>query len=76
MIRNHAAIAGSEISAVDALHRIDVAAVKAEVEAAGFKLDSESPSLRDAADAHTINVFDRAIRGKTDQFILKVRKPG
>ena len=76
LIIDHAAVAGSGLAAVDTLHRIDVAAVKAEVEAAGFKLDSESPLLRDAADAHTINVFDPAIRGKTDQFILKFRKPG
>jgi len=76
LIVDHAAVAGSGLSAVDSLHRIDVAAVRAEVEAAGFKLESESPLLRDAADTHTINVFDPAIRGKTDQFILKFRKPG
>lgn len=75
LIVDHAATAGSGITASDSLHRIDVAAVKAEVEAAGFKLESESPLLRDAADPHTASVFDPSIRGKTDQFILKFRKP-
>ncbi len=75
LIVDHAAAAGSGISAADTLHRIDVEAVKAEVEAAGFKLEAESPLLRDAADPHTASVFDPSIRGKTDQFILKFRKP-
>ena len=76
LIVDHAAAAGTGITAADSLHRIDVAAVRAEVEAAGFKLDSESPLLRDAADPHTASVFDPSIRGKTDQFVLKFRKPG
>lgn len=76
LIVDHAAVDGSGVTAADSLHRIDVAAVKAEVEAAGFKLEAESPLLRDPADAHTASVFDPAIRGKTDQFILKFRKPG
>lgn len=75
LIVDHAATAGSGISAADTLHRIDVEAVKAEVEAVGFKLEAESPLLRDAADPHTASVFDPSIRGKTDQFILKFRKP-
>lgn len=76
LIVDHAATAGSGITAADSLHRIDVAAVRAEVEAAGFKLEAESPLLRDAADPHTASVFDPSIRGKTDQFVLKFRKPG
>jgi predicted methyltransferase len=76
LIVDHAATAGSGITAADSLHRIDVVAVRAEVEAAGFKLEAESPLLRDAADPHTASVFDPSIRGKTDQFVLKFRKPG
>ena len=60
----------------DTLHRIDEATVKTEVEAAGFKLVTEDDKLlADPADAHDKNVFDPAIRGKTDQFVLKFRKP-
>lgn len=74
LVIDHAALAGAT-TAPDTLHRIDIAQVKAEVEAAGFKLESESPLLADKADTHTVSVFDPSIRGKTDQFILKFRKP-
>ena len=75
LVVDHAAAAGSGTTASDSLHRIDIAAVKQEVEAAGFKLAAESPLLRNPADPHTLIVFDPAIRGKTDQFILKFVKP-
>jgi predicted methyltransferase len=32
--------------------------------------------LAQPGDKHTLKVFDPAVRGKTDQFILKFRKPG
>ena len=51
------------------------AAVKAEVEAAGFKLDGESNILANPGDDHTKMVFDPSVRGKTDQFLLRFRKP-
>ncbi len=75
LIVDHAATAGSGIGAADTLHRIDIAAVKSEVEAAGFKLAAESSMLAVSADPHTANVFDPVIRGKTDQFVLKFVKP-
>ena len=75
LIVDHAAAAGSGISVADTLHRIDIAAVKSEVEAAGFKLAGESSMLAASADPHTANVFDPVIRGKTDQFVLKFVKP-
>ncbi len=59
----------------DKLHRINEDIVKKEVESAGFKLDGESDILRNSADDHTLLVFNPAIRGKTDQFLLKFRKP-
>jgi len=74
LVIDHAALPGAA-TAPDTLHRIDIAQVKAEVEAAGFKLESESPLLADKADTHAVSVFDPSIRGKTDQFILKFRKP-
>ena len=75
LVVDHAATAGSGIADADRLHRIDVGAVKSEIEAAGFKLEAESPLLASSADPHTASVFDPSIRGKTDQFILKFRKP-
>jgi predicted methyltransferase len=75
LVVDHAAAAGAPLSVADTLHRIDPAIVKQEVQAAGFKFEGESPVLRDAADDHTANVFTPAIRGKTDQFVYKFRKP-
>ncbi len=50
-------------------------AVKTEVMAAGFEFVAGSDVLANPADPRTANVFDPSIRGKTDQFILKFRKP-
>jgi predicted methyltransferase len=59
----------------DSLHRGDPAGTRAEIEAAGFRFDGESPVLRNPADPHTASVFDPVIRGKTDQFVYRFRKP-
>jgi predicted methyltransferase len=75
VVLDHAAAAGSGLRDTDTLHRIDPAAVKAEVLAAGFVLDGESGVLANPADDHTLKVFDPAIRGHTDQFLLRFRKP-
>ncbi len=76
IVLDHAAVAGSGLSATDTLHRIDPAVVRSEVEAAGFKYVGESTVLRNPADPHTALVFNPAIKGKTDQFVFKFRKPG
>ena len=66
---------GTGVSTTNTLHRIDEAAVKSELAAAGFKLVSESDILKNPADPHTKNVFDPSIRGHTDQFVLKFQRP-
>jgi predicted methyltransferase len=66
---------GAPMSVTESLHRIDVAQVKKDAEAAGFKLDGESALLANPADDHSKMVFDPAIRGKTDQFLLRFKKP-
>lgn len=76
VILDHAAVAGSGIAATDTVHRIDPARVKADVLAAGFKLEAESPILANPADDHTKMVFDRSVRNHTDQFLFRFRKPG
>jgi predicted methyltransferase len=75
VVLDHAAMAGSGVSATDTLHRIDPARVKSDVLAAGFKLDGESSILANKADDHTKNVFDPSVRGHTDQFVFRFRKP-
>jgi len=75
IVLDHVAQAGSGLRDTDTLHRIDPAAVKKEVEAAGFKFVGESDVLRNPADTHTVIIFDPSIRGHTDQFIFKFRKP-
>ncbi len=76
VVIDHAADAGSGLRDTDTLHRIDPAVVKSQVPAAGFILDGESDVLRNPVDAHKIKVFDPAIRGHTDQFAFRFRKPG
>ncbi len=76
IVLDHAAEAGSGLRDTDTLHRIDPAQVKKEVEAAGFVFVGSSDVLRNPSNDHKAKVFDAAIRGKTDQFIFKFRKPG
>jgi predicted methyltransferase len=75
IVLDHVAQAGSGLRDTNTLHRIDPAVVKKEVEAAGFVYVGESKVLANPADDHTKRVFDPSIRGKTDQFIFKFRKP-
>jgi predicted methyltransferase len=75
VIIDHVAPAGSGASDTNTLHRIDPMLVKKEVEAAGFVFDDESNALRNPNDPHTAKVFDKSIRGHTDQFVYRFRKP-
>lgn len=76
VIVDHSAAAGAPVTVADTLHRIDQAIVRREVEAAGFVFVSESDALRNPADDRSKLVFDPAIRGHTDQFVMVFRKPG
>jgi predicted methyltransferase len=75
VIVDHSAEAGSGTRDTNTLHRIDADTVKQEVMAAGFQFVGSSDMLKNPADARTAKVFDPTVRGKTDQFILKFRKP-
>jgi predicted methyltransferase len=78
VVIDHSAVDGAAIQTTggDAiLHRIDQATVRREIEAAGFVFDGESNVLRNPADTRTASVFDPAIRGNTDQFMMRFRKP-
>ncbi|MGN6374897.1 MAG: class I SAM-dependent methyltransferase [Sphingomonas sp.] len=75
LIVDHAAPAGSGMSDTDTLHRIDPATVKQQVTAAGFEFVGSSDLLANPQDNRQLKVFDPSIRGHTDQFIYKFRKP-
>lgn len=75
IVLDHAAAAGTGTAKTNDLHRIDPAAVKAEVTAAGFTFIGASDVLRNPLDDHTRPIFDPAIKGKTNKFIYKFRKP-
>jgi predicted methyltransferase len=75
VVLDHSAAVGAPADVTDTLHRIEQSVVRTEVEAAGFQFDAESTLLANPADPRTAGVFDKAIRGHTDQFILKFRKP-
>jgi predicted methyltransferase len=74
LIEDHAAEPGSGLRD-NKLHRIDEAVVKQELESVGFKLEAESDILHNPADPHTALIFDPSIRGHTDQFLLRFKKP-
>jgi predicted methyltransferase len=75
IVLDHSAAPGAAADVTETLHRIESSTVRREVEAAGFRFDSESTLLANSADPRTAKVFDQTIRGHTDQFILKFRKP-
>ncbi len=75
VIVDHAAATGAGTSDTQALHRIDPAFVREEVEAAGFVLEEQGTILANKDDPHAIKVFDPTIKGKTDRFAYRFVKP-
>ena len=57
------------------LHRINKDIVIEEVTGSGFTLEAQSDLLRNPDDDLTGSVFDPALRGHTDRFVLRFRKP-
>jgi len=75
VVVDHAAAPGTSDEAAKPLHRIDPAKVTAQVTSVGFVADGGSTALANPADMHDKPVFDPTLRGHTDQFALKFRKP-
>ena len=72
---DHYAAAGSDpFESVKAVHRIDPAVVLRDFVAAGFAPDGESDVLRNRGDDYSVSVFDSAVVGRTDRFVLRFRK--
>lgn len=76
VVLDHAAAPGAPASSGGVVHRIDPAIVKQLAADAGFVLAKESDILRNDKDDYAMNVFDPAVRRKTDRFLLKFKKPG
>ncbi|HXD36440.1 MAG TPA: methyltransferase, partial [Rhodanobacter sp.] len=74
VIVDHAAASGTGTGSAGSLHRIEPAAVRQEVEAAGFVLDAESSLLANHDDPHSSKVFDPSIKGHTDRFAYRFVK--
>lgn len=75
VIVDHAAAADAGTNVAQSLHRIAPASVREEVEAAGFVLDEETAMLAKDTDPHSAKVFDPAIKGETDRFAFRFKKP-
>jgi len=73
IVEDHNTAAGAGKTVTDKLHRIEKSAVIADVTAAGFKLDGDSHVLENPADDHSQPPF--ALKGTSDKFLLKFRKP-
>jgi predicted methyltransferase len=77
-IVDHSAKAGSGVSAVQTLHRIDEGTLRKEVEAAGFRFKAESDVLRNPSNTRVCKVSPLAAgerRGTSDRFTLEFVKP-
>lgn len=72
---DHVADTGSGAESVQESHRIDPALLKADFEAAGFVFEAESDVLRNPDDDHSLPVFEKEIRGHTDRFVYRFRRP-
>ncbi|WOI53887.1 class I SAM-dependent methyltransferase [Parvularcula sp. LCG005] len=74
LLVDHRAADGAGTEAGATLHRIEASIVEDMAITAGLTKTAESDILSREDDPLTANVFDEAIRGKTDQFVLLFTK--
>jgi len=72
-IIDHVGVADADNAA---LHRIEPSKAIETAEAAGFVVEAQSDLLANPMDDHTQGVFAEGLRGHTDRFLLRLRKPG
>jgi predicted methyltransferase len=68
---DHVGVAGQDNAT---LHRMQLPQARDVLTRAGFTIEAESSLLANPADDHTKGVLDPAVRGKTDQFLIRARK--
>lgn len=76
LIVDHAAREGSGKADAQTLHRIEEAFAMSDFEAHGLRFVGSTDVLRNQSDDRSRNVFDAAIKGRTDRFVHVYRKPG
>jgi predicted methyltransferase len=69
---DHVGVAGQDNAK---LHRMLPQQARDAITKAGFTIEAESKLFANPADDHTKGVFDPAMRGHTDQFMIRARKP-
>ncbi|MEO8464559.1 MAG: methyltransferase [Gammaproteobacteria bacterium] len=69
---DHVGVAGQDNAK---LHRMLPQQARDAITKAGFTIEAESKLLTNPMDDHTKMVFDPAVRGHTDQFMFRARKP-
>ncbi len=75
VVVDHLAADGGGLEAIDKLHRMDRDMALQALTGAGFVLEEESDLYSRPDDPRDANVFDESIRGQTDQFAWRLRKP-
>jgi len=75
LIEDYQTAPGAGATETGTLHRIEESLVISQVTGAGFVFDGESPVLKNPSDDHTLKLFDPAIRGRVDQYVVRFRKP-
>lgn len=74
LVVDHSAKAGTGSADAQTLHRIDEQFAIADFRKHGLQWEAAIPVLRNPDDDRSKNVFDPAIRGKTDRFVHLYRK--
>jgi predicted methyltransferase len=77
-IVDHSALAGSGLTAVESIHRIEEKVLREEIEHAGFRLVAEASFLKNSGDTRDWSTSPRVVgerRGTSDRFVLKFQKP-
>ncbi len=75
LIVDHAAREGSGKTDTQQLHRIEEKFAIEDFKSHGLQFVGSLPDLKNSNDDHSLNVFDAAIKGKTDRFVHVYRKP-
>ena len=71
-VTDHVGVEGQDNAA---LHRIDPEIVRKLLREAGFAIEAESDLFANAADDHSLMVYDEAIYLQTDRVLFRARKP-